>query len=185
MRLTSTTHAVHGKRLLAAIVCGLTLSWVAQAGGAGARAAFPATGQPPDRSASASLVQCVTAAVPTERSATFSGEMTAVAGAARMSMRIEVLERMQGAASFHTVLAPGLGVWRTADPGVKVYKYLKQVTNLAAPAAYRAVVAFRWQGSRGHVIKRAERVTRLCRQPAPAIAPDEPATQAGAPSATG
>ena len=35
--------------------------------------------------------------------------------------------------SFHTITAPGLGVWRASDPGVKIYRYLKQVTNLFAP----------------------------------------------------
>jgi len=185
MRFTSTATTIHSRRLLAAIACALTLLWVAQPGGADAKMAVSTAGQPPDRSASASLVQCVTATVPGERSATFAGEMTAIPGTARMSMRIEVLERIQGEASFHTVVAPGLGVWRTSDPGVKVYKYLKQVANLSAPAVYRAAVVFRWQGSRGRLIKHAERMTRLCKQPRPAGASGESATPPGAPPATG
>jgi hypothetical protein len=48
---------------------------------------------------------------------------------------------------------------------VKIYKYVKQVTNLAAPAAYRAVVRFRWQGERGHVLKRVELHTPRCLEP--------------------
>ena len=41
--------------------------------------------------------------------------------------------------------APGLGVLaQPLTPGVKTYQYLKQVTNLAAPAVYRALVRFRW-----------------------------------------
>src|ERR1700724_2111130 len=101
-----------------------------------------------------------------ERSATFSGEMTAVPGTARMAMRIEVLESAPGEVGFHAVAAPGLGVWRDSDPRVKIYKYLKQVTNLSAPASYRALVRFRWMGAHGHVIKRAERITSRCEQPA-------------------
>ena len=65
------------------------------------------------------------------------------------------------------VAAPGLGVWRASDPGVGVYKYVKQVTNLSAPADYRGLVSFRWQGAHGHMIKRDERRTRRCSQPAP------------------
>ena len=82
-----------------------------------------------------------------------------------MAMRIELQQRMRGEADFHTVLAPGLGVWRCSEPGVKIYKYVKQVTNLAAPAAYRALVRFRWLGESGHVLKRAELHTPRCLQP--------------------
>ena len=57
-------------------------------------------------------------------------------------------------------------MWRGSDPGVKAYKYLKQVTNLSAPAFYRAVVRFRWLNARGHLIRRAERHTARCVQPA-------------------
>ena len=52
-----------------------------------------------------------------ERSATFAGEMTAIPGTAKMEMRIDVLERMPDEAVFHTVSAPGLGVWRWPRPG--------------------------------------------------------------------
>jgi hypothetical protein len=97
--------------------------------------------------------------------------MTATPGTARMSMRIDVEERMPGEASFHILSAPGLGVWRASDPKVRVYKYLKQVTNLSSPASYRALVRFRWLSTRGHLIKRAERLTAKCLQPA---SPPEP-----------
>jgi hypothetical protein len=119
----------------------------------------------------ATLEQCVTSAVPTERSATFTGEMTSIPGAAKMSMRIDVEERVPGEAEFHLVSASGLGVWRPADPKVKVYKYLRQVTNLTSPASYRGLVRFRWINAKGHVMKRAERLTTRCLQPAPAVEP--------------
>jgi hypothetical protein len=165
MELTSSTIAIHGRRLLAALACVLTLLWVALAGSAHAQPA-----PPPDGSASfdsASLVQCLTASEPSERSATFSGEMTMIPGATRMSMRIELIERMPGESGYHPVLAPGVGVWRTADPGVKSYKHLEQVTNLAAPAAYRALITFRWQGPHGRLVRHDERRTPHCVQPAP------------------
>ena len=53
-----------------------------------------------------------------ERSATFAGEMTAIAGAARMAMRIELLERTPGEDALSTRSSrPGLGVWRSVGPG--------------------------------------------------------------------
>ena len=81
--------------------------------------------------AAATVEQCVTTGEQTDRSATFSAEMTAVAGTARMAMRIEVQERLPGEELFHTVSAPGLGVWRGSASGVKIYQYVKQVTNLS------------------------------------------------------
>jgi hypothetical protein len=171
MDLTSARTAIRGRRPLVAVVCGLALLPAALAGSAlgqtvGSSADLLSGGNAsPD---SASLVQCLTASEPAERSATFSGEMTMIAGASRMSMRIELLERMPAEMGYHSVAAPGLGVWRASDPGVGVYKYVKQVTNLSAPADYKGLVTFRWQGVHGHTIKREERRTRRCSQPAPA-----------------
>lgn len=132
---------------------------------------------------SATLEECVTAAVQSERAATFSGEMTSIAGTVRMTMRIDVEERVPGETAFHAVTAPGLGVWRSADPKVKVYKYLKQVTNLSSPASYRGFVQFRWVGEKGHVIRRAERMTTRCLQPAlPSEPPETSEPNATAPA---
>jgi hypothetical protein len=130
--------------------------------------------------AAATVEQCVTTGEQTDRSATFSAEMTAVTGTARMAMRIEVQERLPGEEVFHTVSAPGLGVWRGSAPGVKIYQYVKQITNLSFPAGYRALVRFHWLNDKGYVIKRAERHTLECVQPAsmptptPAPAPVTP-----------
>jgi hypothetical protein len=112
------------------------------------------------------LEQCATSTVQAERSATFTAQMTATSATQRMGMRIELQQRMHGETEFHTIAAPGFGVWRPSEAGVKIYKYVKQVTNLDAPAAYRAVVHFRWLGERGHVLKRAELHTTRCVQPA-------------------
>jgi len=115
--------------------------------------------------ASATLVECVTSVEQAERSATFAGEMTLVPGSTRMAMRVDIEKRAPREASFHLVSAPGLGVWRSSESKVKVYRYLKQVTNLEPPAAYRAVVHFRWMSAKGLVVKRAVRHTRPCAQP--------------------
>ncbi|TMK27386.1 MAG: hypothetical protein E6G62_00185 [Actinobacteria bacterium] len=119
--------------------------------------AVPSPGSP-----SATLEQCMTSSTPTDRSATFLGEMTATPGTARMSMRIELQERLPGEAAFRNVAAPGLGVWRAAAPGVKVYRYIKQVTNLSAPAVYRAAIRFRWLNTKGKLIRGVERRSPVC-----------------------
>ena len=55
-------------------------------------------------------------------------------------------------------------MWRSSAPGVKSYRYLKQVTNLAAPASYRGAVRFRWLNAHGRQIAFAELRTRPCEQ---------------------
>jgi hypothetical protein len=116
--------------------------------------------------AAATLEHCVTAPVQSERSLGIEAEMSAIPHAAHMALRIEIQERLPEAALFHTVDAPGLGVWREADRGVSSYKYLSKITNLSAPAVYRAVVHFRWLNGSGHQIKKLERHTSSCAQTA-------------------
>jgi hypothetical protein len=162
--------------LLTLLVWALTLACVAQAMGATGQAAGSSQpGQPGagggTPTVTTKLEQCASTGEQADRSATFSGEMTEIPGTARMAMRIEVQERMPGEELFHTVSAPGLGVWRGSEPGVKIYKYLKQVTNLSSPAIYRALVRFHWLDAKGHVIKRAERRTPKCAQPASPLIP--------------
>src|SRR5262249_59296780 len=115
--------------------------------------------------ASATLEQCVPAAAQEDRSATFSGQMVAVSGTARMAMRIDLQERGGDDSAFHTIAAPGLGVWKRSEAGVKIYKYVKQITNLHAPGEVRAIVQFRWLNEHGHPFKRAVRRTAACVQP--------------------
>jgi len=156
------------------LACGaLASACVAQASAATAQVAWTPLAAQTDAAggAAATVEQCVTTGEQTDRSATFSAEMTAIAGTARMAMRIEVQERMGGEELFHTVSAPGLGVWRGSAPGVKIYQYVKQVTNLSFPADYRALVRFHWLNNKGYVIRRAERHTLQCAQPAPTPAP--------------
>jgi hypothetical protein len=180
MDLTSARTAIRGRRPLLAVACGLALLLAALAGSARAQTVginadlLSGGATSPD---SASLVQCLTTGEQAERAATFSGEMTTIAGATRMSMRFELLERMPGETGYHAVAAPGLGVWRASDPGVSVYKYVKQVTNLAAPADYKGLVSFRWLGAHGHTIKRDERRTHKCSQPAPVTPSSSPSLE--------
>jgi hypothetical protein len=124
------------------------------------------SGQASSPLAAATLEHCVTAPVQSERSLGIEAEMSTIPHAAHMALRIEIQERLPEAALFHTVDAPGLGVWREADRGVSSYKYLSKITNLSAPAVYRAVVRFRWLNASGHQIKKLERHTSSCAQTA-------------------
>jgi hypothetical protein len=169
-------------RAVLAIGCSLALIGAASAGGEMAASPVPATTTPAISGVAATLEQCVTSVVQNERSATFSGEMTTLPGATKMSMRIDVEEKAPGEGEYHMVSAPGLGVWRTADPKVKVYKYLKQVTNLSSPASYRGLVRFHWLNAKGHVLKRAERLTTKCLQPASLSEPVLPNPETSPPS---
>jgi hypothetical protein len=138
----------------------------------------PSTSTTEKPTVSATLEGCVTSAEPAQRAATFAGEMATIPGSAKMEMRIDVLERMPRELVFHSITAPGLGVWRTSALGVKTYKYLKEITNLAAPAYYRAVVRFRWVNAKGHTIKSLEARTSRCAQTVP---PSEPAKRSEEP----
>jgi hypothetical protein len=108
--------------------------------------------------------------------------METVAGAHRMAMQIVVQEHVPGEVGFHTLTAAGVGTWQRSEVGVKIYKYVRQVTDLPAPGAFRALVIYHWLGEKGRVIKREERRTAVCRQPAaqpkPETAPN--ATMPGA-----
>ena len=123
--------------------------------------------QPAPPIATATLTQCVTTDAEGERSLTVAAQMTLIPASSRMQTRTYLVQRRSGEAQFHMITAPGLGSWLEAEPGVKTYKDLRQVTNLSAPAVYRAVVDFRWLSAHGHVIKRLQLNTARCVQPAP------------------
>ncbi len=158
-RWRGATSRMAAGRALAAGVLACSLAFAPRTAGAASTGSAPA--KPP---VSATLESCVQAPEQTERSATFAGEMSMIPGAAKMEMRIDVLERAPTAETFHVVAAPGLGVWRWAAPGVKTYRYLKEVTNLAAPAYYRAAVRFRWVNAKGKLVKAYQLKTQRCVQ---------------------
>src|SRR5579871_177906 len=160
-RWRGATGRLVARRALAASVAVWTVALAPHAAAAAGDGSTAATAKPP---VSATLESCVEAPEQAERSATFAGEMSMIPGAAKMAMRIDVLERTPSEESFHVVAAPGLGVWRTAAPGVKTYRYLKEVTNLAAPAFYRAAVRFRWINAKGKLVKAYELRTQRCIQ---------------------
>jgi hypothetical protein len=173
-------------RLGAALACLLAPAGIAPAASAAVRAGHRLevsrqtvtdTGSTP--LAAATIEQCDTASEKGERSVTFVGEMSAIPDTARMEIRIELQERLPEEALFHTVRSPALGVWRESDAGVKAFKYLNKVTNLSAPAVYRAAVHLRWLNAKGRQIKRLERHTPACLQPA--LAPKSTSSSRGFP----
>lgn len=120
---------------------------------------------PANLGVAANLVQCTVASQQTDRSTTFAGQMTSISMTQKMMMRIDVQERTSGESSFHTISAPGLGVWRSSETGVKIYKYFKQVTNLPAPGEFRGLITFRWLAGKGHLLRQTIRHTQSCAQP--------------------
>ncbi len=131
-----------------------------------ALAAVPARAQAPAASArtltDATLSQCVVAVDQAGRIAVFSGQMVAIAHTQRMQIRIEVQESTPSAPGFRVV---SRGTWKPSAPKVQVYRYVNQVTNLEAPAAYRAILHYRWLNARLRVIRVAQRRTQSCVQP--------------------
>ena len=136
-------------------------------------AGMTATAAPPDVRANARggpasvrVAECARGPAAGDRLAVFRGAMRARPGTRRMSMRFKLQEQV-GEGRFRTVKAPRLGVWRKSRPGVKRFAYRQRVLALAEGAAYRTLVAFRWHGEDGEVIRRATRRSRSCRQPGP------------------
>ncbi len=116
--------------------------------------------------ATARLASCHTSLVADQRSATFVGVMRELPGHdARLLMRFELLQRLAGDHVFAPLAAPGLGVWLRAPAGYARFRFRQRVTGLAAPAAYRALVVFRWVAADGRQLARAAHVSGICRQP--------------------
>lgn len=178
MRRMMVKHA-RAARMVFALVCALVLLVWAQTAFADT-ASHTSAPAPADGTATVGIEQCLTSTVQAERSATFTAQMAATATTQKMAMRIELQQRLQGESEFHTLAAPGFGVWRTSEPGVEIYKYVKQITNLDAPAAYRVTVRFRWTDERGHVLKRDELHSSRCIQPSMSRQVVQASTSAGA-----
>lgn len=119
----------------------------------------------PAQAASVRLTDCTTALEPAGRTATFAARATALRDSERIQVRFTLQVREPDARGWRRVVAAGLDAWLTSDRGVRRYTYERTVTHLGAPAAYRAVVRFRWLGADGRVIERERARSRACRQP--------------------
>jgi hypothetical protein len=144
-------------RRLATLAC--FAAAVSAAAPAGARAAE--SQRPPLR---ARLTGCATGATAPERTAAFTASMPAIESSARMWIRFDLLQRTPGQAEFDPVRLPAWGRWERSEPGRTGFIYTKRVQALRAPGAYRARVRFRWYGADGRLVRRAERLTGICRQ---------------------
>jgi hypothetical protein len=111
------------------------------------------------------LIECAPALAAQERTATFEARMRPAHGSLRMQVRFGLQVREGELTLWRRVVAEGLDRWLTSAPGVGGYTYAKTVQNLAAPAAYRMVVRFRWLDADGAVVARSREVSSTCRQP--------------------
>lgn len=141
--------------------------------------ASPARHEPP--ALAARLLACGTGPQDAGRFAVFRGSMPRRAGAERLWMRFDLEHRVDEDTAWQRLRAATFGRWERSEAGVPGFVYTKRVEGLAVPAAYRAVVRFRWVAANGTVIRASRRVTRACVQRddrpdlaihAPRLAPD-------------
>jgi hypothetical protein len=112
---------------------------------------------------------CTTGGDDASRAAAFTGSMPAAAGTKRMQMRFVLVQRLGAGpkGAYKKVTVPGWGGWERSDPGRQGLVFTKRVEALAGPAAYRAVITFRWFDAKGHVQRTATRTSPACEQPDP------------------
>jgi len=128
--------------------------------------ALAATGAAPR--AGLSHLVCQRALDPPARAVSVTASMRPVQGTSKMAVNFHLLERPAGTRSYQRLSGAGLNTWISKDFGRRpgdVWRVIHPVADLAAPAAYRFVVDFRWSGSDGKVLARASRVSHVCRQP--------------------
>jgi hypothetical protein len=110
---------------------------------------------------SASVTTCVSGTTAAERSASFRGQIQTLPGARTLSISFSLYQRT-ATGGWTPVSAPGFDVWQSSTPGIGSFTANENVIDLPAPAAFRAVVHYRWLDRRHHVIRRDERVTPNC-----------------------
>ena len=130
-------------------------------------AALPAAAPAQAPRLSADLATCHTGTDPADRYAVFTASMPALEGTDRMSMRFDLLERRPPSTAFAEVSVPRWGRWEKSRPARPGFIFSRRVGGLLAPAAYKAVVRFRWYDADGRLQRAARRVTALCRQQDP------------------
>jgi hypothetical protein len=110
----------------------------------------------------AKVVECSTGPTAAERFAVFRGAVRRVPGTERMWIKFSLQERAGG--PFRRVVAPGLAIWRKSRPGVRRFAVRQRVLALGEGAAYRVGVSFRWYDENGELLRRARRLSSVCRQ---------------------
>jgi len=156
------------KRLYA-VVTALALLLVLATAASGAQ---PPTQPPTQLQPRAQLrgFACQPALDPPDRSVSVTAVMRPLPGTKHMSVKVDLLISGTASSAEKVVRAGDLGVWIKPEnptlgqlPG-DVWNLHKQVVELAAPAAYRFRVVFRWTGAHGRVLGSAVRYSLSCRQ---------------------
>jgi hypothetical protein len=114
------------------------------------------------RASLAGLV-CQTNLDPAARAISVTATIRPLPGTLKQYLRFVLFERVQGSTSWTTVQDPGskLGQWVL----VPTETVSSPVANLAAPAAYRFEVSFKWTGAHGRLLGTATRESKVCQQP--------------------
>ena len=115
---------------------------------------------------SVELLECTQGKRAADRTALFRGEMRELPEGETMRMRFDLSERV-GRASWGGVKAPGLGVWRHAQPNVARFAYRQRIEALQRGTAYRATVKFQWHDAAGQLVERQLATSPVCRQRGP------------------
>jgi CARDB len=113
----------------------------------------------------ARLTRCHHALTGIDRSFHLAASMRPIRASHQMGVRLTLLVRRPGASTWSPLRADGFGTWFRSDRDADGFKYLRTVNNLAAPAAYRVGMAFRWYGAHGRTLRTRHAVTRGCSQP--------------------
>ncbi|HET8672585.1 MAG TPA: CARDB domain-containing protein [Thermoleophilaceae bacterium] len=145
-----------------AVAASAVLAVPAGVSAAGRELAVPAV-----RHALVTVSDCHPADELAQRYASFSGQMRAYPGTARMMMRFTLLERLGGLTGFQPVPLQDLRPWRRSKPGARTFIYTQRVTALRDGGAYRMRVQFRWYGAHGTLLRTRFAHSRVCSQPAP------------------
>jgi hypothetical protein len=99
------------------------------------------------------------------REAVFEGRVASVRRATKMQLRFSLRVSTEERRRWRRVAAPSWDTWITVPSSFTRYTYSKTVQDLLPPAAYRAVVDFRWKDRGGRTIRRERAVSQVCRQP--------------------
>ena len=117
------------------------------------------------RTYSAPLVSCTTGLLPTQRSLEVDAVMRPIGRAARMALRLDLLQRTPQTGAYARIGGPGLGIWKRSHKNVPSFELDQRVDNLAAPASYEMRVSFRWYSASGKVLRTSHRTTKACHEP--------------------
>jgi hypothetical protein len=131
--------------------------------------AIAATPAPPR--AELSQFICRRALDPPNRLVSIEAVMRPMKATKQMQLRFDLLSKTSDPGTFTPLTGGDLGMWRSPpNPTLgqqpnDVWLLKHPVSDLAAPAAYRFQVSFRWFGAHGRLLGSAARSSRVCFEP--------------------